>query len=400
MLFSAAFLLRWHDVAYPDFRFMDEARHVPAAANYVQNGQFETDNWEHPPLRHILLHGFMTAFGDNPYGWRMRDVLFGSLAAVLTFLIGREISGSSKAGLLAGLLLATDPLHIMLSRFTYDEIYGTSFILASMYFFLLRGTGINRLVISSLFMGCALAVKWYAVPCWLLFWFLHIKDNYSRRDYRGIFLNSIVWALLPSGVFVLSYYPWFGRGYDLKEFWEFIANAYYSLQAARPEKYDPGLFYLKHVSAGEWFVRPVMVGQGVTFGDGSGEFALFINNLPVWILTFPALAILGVKAIREQSEKLQLPVLMFCATYLLYLSVDRPVFLYSASSLLPFAFMVIAVCVVQLVNRLGARLYWWMLLLVLCWNMYIYPLVTAKKVPLAPYRYILDQAVIRNYNSN
>jgi 4-amino-4-deoxy-L-arabinose transferase-like glycosyltransferase len=82
LVFLAAFFLRFYDISHPSFRYMDEGGHVMAASNYWNNGQTEPDNWEHPPLRHLLLYGFLQVFGDNPYGWRMRNVLFGAATAL------------------------------------------------------------------------------------------------------------------------------------------------------------------------------------------------------------------------------------------------------------------------------------------------------------------------------
>jgi dolichyl-phosphate-mannose-protein mannosyltransferase len=394
LVLIVAFCLRYYNISYPSFRWMDEARHVPAASNYWVNGQFETDNWEHPPLRHIILYGFIQVFGDNPHGWRLRNVLFGSLAAVLTLLFAMEVSGSRRTGLLAGLLMATDPLHIMLSRFTFEEVYGGAFLLASVVLYLIHDRKHTRIVLSALCMGCALAIKWYVVPCWIILWLLCLWENRTCRDVGGSVFVSVTWLLLPLTIFILAYYPWFGRGYTLTEFIEFIANAYYSLQSDKPEHYEHSFIFLSHISAKEWFLQPVMVGQGTMLEQGMGEFALFINNLPVWIGTFPSLVCLTVQSLRNKTLLLALPVMMFIATYMLYLLVSRPVFLYSAGTLLPFAFTAVAICVTWLADKFGGRIYYAIVVLVLGWNLYLYPLVTAKKVPVAWYLLVLKYSDI------
>lgn len=395
VVFVLAFALRYYNLSYPAFRWMDEARHVPAATNYVHNGQFETDNWEHPPLRHIILYGFLQVFGDNPLGWRMRNVLFGSLAAGLTFLFATAVSGNRRTGFLAGLLLATDPLHIMLSRFTYEEIYGSAIFLLSAVLYLKHGRRCSLLVLAALCMGCALAIKWYVVPCWLIIWLLCLRENGNFRDPGTFVFITATWLLLPFSVFFLAYLPWFGRGYSIPELFEFVTSAYYSLQADRPQHYERAFFFLSHVSAKEWFIKPVMVGQGTLLKQGWGEFALFINNLPVWIFTFPSLVVLGVLSVKRRSVSLALPLIFFCATYILYLIVKRPVFLYSASTLLPFTFTAMAFCVTWLADKYGSKLFYATAVLLLTWNFYLYPLVTAKRVPLALYGYLLKHADVR-----
>ncbi|HSN16123.1 MAG TPA: glycosyltransferase family 39 protein, partial [Anaeromyxobacteraceae bacterium] len=111
LLFALAFGLRFSGVTDPPSRWGDEQEHVPAATHYWSQGHFDPNLWEHPPLRHLLLYGFLQLFGDNPYGWRMRNVLFGALAAVLVYLLARSTGGPRLAAGVAGLLMATDPLH-------------------------------------------------------------------------------------------------------------------------------------------------------------------------------------------------------------------------------------------------------------------------------------------------
>ena len=395
MLFLLAFALRSYDLAYPAFRWGDEIAHVPAATNYWDSGQSEPDNWEHPPLRHLLLYGFLRVFGDNPYGWRLRNVLFGALAVVLTYLFAREISGSKKTALLAGVLLATDPLHVVLSRYTFEEIYGGALFLAAIVLYVKHDRRSSWLALSAFFMGCALATKWYYAPSWLMIWALSLADGKNYRDMRTALFLSSTYLLVPLSVFLVAYYPWFGRGYSAGELVEFIVNAYHSLQGYQPYYYGQKMIFLSHLSPAEWFVRPVIVGQGTYLSADRGEFILYMNDLPIWILTFPALIGMAVAAVRNKMVKIALPVFFFLISYLLLLFVRRPAFIYSSAPLIPFAFTAIAYGISQIADRFGARLYYATFAAVLCWSMYLYPLVTAKKVPVAPYRYILNIADVK-----
>jgi dolichyl-phosphate-mannose--protein O-mannosyl transferase len=89
-------------------------------------------------------------------------------------------------------------------------------------------------------------------------------------------------------------------------------------------------------------------------------------------------------------------VLLFAASYALFLLVKRPAFVYSASPLLPFAFTAVAAALGLAADRLGPRRGPWAFRLVaalaLAWNLYLYPLASAKQVPLAPYAPILERA--------
>lgn len=393
-VFLVALILRLYDFSYPAFMWGDEAAHVPAASNYWQTGQFEPDNWEHPPLRHIIQYGFLQVFGDNPSGWRLRNILFGATAAALTCIFARQVTGCRKSAVLAGLFLATDPLQIVLSRYTFDEIYGGVFFLAAIILYRQYNQRSQLLILSALLMGCALATKWYYAPGWLMVWLLALRDKQAWRHGGAATFITTTYLLLPASVFILSYYHWFGRGYSFGEFIEFITNAYYSLQKYRPQNYQSGMIFLSHTSAAEWFIRPVWVGQGTYIGQDRGEFIMYLNSLPVWILTIPAMIWLALQSWKKRSLQQAYPVLFFCVSYSLYLIVKRPAFLYSATFLLPFAFTAVAFALTQLTDRFAKPLYYLIAGCLLTWNLYIYPLVTAKKIPVAPYRFLLERSEI------
>lgn len=389
MVFLLAFGLRFYDVASPSIPYMDEAGHVPAATNYWNKGQFELDRWEHPPLRHTLLYGFLQAFGSNPYGWRMRNVLFGSATAVLVCLFAFEITRSRRTALLAALLIATDPLHVVLSRHTFCEVYGTAFFVLAILLYVRHNGRSLWLVLSALFMGIAVGTKWNYVPGWLLIYAIALYVNGNYKKIRSAIFITSTYILIPLGIYILSFYQWFGRGYSFNEFIDFVINIYYSFQSYVPGNYEQGLVFLHNTKAADWFVRPIIVGNGRFLTDGLGQFKLYINDLPVWILTIPALIGMSVVAVRKRSLALALPSLIFCASYLLFLSVKRPAFLYSVAPLLPFAFTAIAYGIGLLAERFGTLIYYVALVSILSWNLFLYPIATDRKVPVGPYSYFI-----------
>lgn len=391
IVFLIAFSLRFYDIAYPASRYMDEIGHVPAATNYWSNGQFEPDNWEHPPLRPILLYGFLQIFGDNPYGWRMRNVLFGAATAVLLYLFAFTISGSRKTALMAGLLLATDPLHVVVSRHTFCEVYGTALCLLAVVLYVNHNGRSAWLTLSALFMGFALATKWNYAPVWFAVYLLALYENDNYRKIRSAAFVTSIYVLIPFSVYILSFYQWFGRGYSFNEFIEFVANIYSSFQLYKAQSYEPGLVFLSHTSAMEWFIRPIVLGHGPpSSGTGLGEFRLYMNNFPIWILTLPSMMGMAILAVRRKTLTLALPVVFFCASYALFLLVKRPAFLYSVVPMLPFVFTAIAYGIWRLAERFGSKLYYAALVLMLSWNIYLYPLVTAKQVPVSFYRHVIN----------
>lgn len=388
-VFFVAFSLRIYDCTNPAYTFIDEAPIAQAAVNYWHNGQFEPAHWEHPPLKQIIPYIFLNLLGDNPYGWRIPTILFGSAAAALTYLFALGISESRKTAFMAGMLIATDPLHIMLSRHAFEEIYCSAFFLAALVLFVWHKQRSSWLMLSAFFVGCAMATKWYYFPAWFLLFILALYENKNYRAPASVIFITCTYLLIPLSVYTLIFFSWFGRGYSFIEFIEFITNVFTSMQQYTLENYMTDMIFITHSSAREWFTGSIVVGEGHYWGTGKGTFILGTNNLPIWILTIPSVIALFITAVIKKSLKIALPALFFCCSYMLYMFVNRPAFLYSAIPLLAFAFTAIAYTISQLGERYGNRIYFGALAIILTWNMYLYPLVTHKMVNVAPYRFIL-----------
>jgi dolichyl-phosphate-mannose--protein O-mannosyl transferase len=384
--------LRLYGVWHPPQRFIDEVPNMEGAVQYAERGHFEPDTWQHPPLRHLVGYAFLSALGDDPWGWRLKNVLLGAATAALAWAFALHATGNRRAALLAGLLVATDPLHVVLSRFTAEEIYGGALFLAGVVLWQARRDRTWGLVGAAALLGCALAIKWYWLLAWLLLLLILLAEDGRWRDLRTAAFVGCVWTLVPLTIYVASYLPWFGRGYGLAELPEHVANALAFQQWMTGEYVhatDGRATLQGHLSALEWFVRPIAVGWSVRPEQDTVELDLYANSLPVWILTLPAVIALAVHAIRQRRVEPALPVALFLALWLPLVVTRRPVFLYSASVVLPFAFTAVGWGIARVSERLGARLYWGALAALLAWNLYLYPLVTMRRVPEAAYRPVL-----------
>ncbi|NJP04597.1 MAG: hypothetical protein HC837_02670 [Chloroflexaceae bacterium] len=68
----------------------------------------------HPPLYHILVHGWLLLIGDDLLSLRFFSVLLSTLCILLTYVLGRQLFGVSGSGiaLLAAALMAISPFQI------------------------------------------------------------------------------------------------------------------------------------------------------------------------------------------------------------------------------------------------------------------------------------------------
>ncbi len=142
LLLGVCFLLYFVNLGRWDLWNPDEPRYAQVSREMVnggdwilmhRNGNLYTDK---PPLFFwaIGLSSFLFG-GMSPFSIRFPSALFGTLAVVLTFFIGKRLY-SSRAGFLAGLILATSVQFAYLSTRGNMDTTLTFFITASILSFL------------------------------------------------------------------------------------------------------------------------------------------------------------------------------------------------------------------------------------------------------------------------
>lgn len=70
----------------------------------------------HPPIGKWMIAGGEWLFGATPFGWRFAVALLGTLSVLMVARIVRRLTRSDLIGTIAGLLLAVEGMHIVLSR--------------------------------------------------------------------------------------------------------------------------------------------------------------------------------------------------------------------------------------------------------------------------------------------
>ncbi|MEU2507663.1 phospholipid carrier-dependent glycosyltransferase [Streptomyces sp. NPDC007863] len=85
----------------------------------------------HPPMGKWVIGLGERLFGFEPFGWRFMVALLGTLSVLMVCRIGRRLFRSTFLGCLAGLLLAVDGLHFVMSRTALLDQVLMFFVLAA-----------------------------------------------------------------------------------------------------------------------------------------------------------------------------------------------------------------------------------------------------------------------------
>ncbi len=162
--------LRFVDLARPDRIVFDETYYVKDALALLRFG-FERDavdgaddlilasdgRWDqldifkdtpsfvvHPPLGKWVIASGEWLFGVTPFGWRFGVAVVGTLSVLMTARIIRRLTRSDVVGTAAGLLVALDGLHIVMSRTALLDITLMFFTLAAFGFLLMDRDAVRR----------------------------------------------------------------------------------------------------------------------------------------------------------------------------------------------------------------------------------------------------------------
>ncbi len=93
---------------------------------------------EHPPLAQLTIASGIWLFGDNPFGWRVFSVLFGTAGVVLLYLVCEKLGMSRQASLIASFLVAFENLSFVQASIAMLDVYSVTFMLAAFWLYLRR----------------------------------------------------------------------------------------------------------------------------------------------------------------------------------------------------------------------------------------------------------------------
>ncbi len=396
MIFALAFLLRFWGAFEYKGQFMDEGIHVPSAISYGEFGVPETGDiiWTHPPLGHLTLYGTIKLFGDNAYGWRMRNIALGTLTVVFMFLVARQLFPGTRVPLLASTMLSVDPFHIFFSRSTFTEIPTACFFLMFLFFIIAYlQTGRDYHIPAGIFLGLTIATKSYyplATICVISLVASQRRQRLTPLLHWAYLAATLL--LIPSIVYLLTYLPWLKNGHSLSELIQMRVDAFVVLQSYTIDNFAKAADLLRAGSPWEWFVKPFSGGFSFVNDGVWGRFILEINSPPIRMITLPALGMSLWLARHERRWQLFVIPTIFVSTYILFLLIKRPMFSYSAVVLLPYAYLMIAFCLDAVLEKLkdNARLFKITITMIFMWGIYLFPLVSAREVPIWLYKPVLS----------
>ncbi len=399
-LFLLLFQIRSQPVSPDDYMV------ALSAINYMESGQFGPTMWNHPELRNILVYFSMYYLGTGVLGVKGWSLLFGAICIPLTGVVARKFTSDDRTALLAAFLMAIDPLAIDFSRQAINDVYLAFFPLLGLYmaFRFMETGGRLQLIGSGICFGLGLASKWSAIFPLLVTLAMLINNLYDktgcsiRNRVSGCIHAVVLLTILPVTVYLLTFIPWFGRGYSMTE-WLTLQKSMY-LETAQHSGYKPKSWDDRDNRAWKWFIVPFpkyvdpfvnmdVAGEDVPLSewktDKNMSIVLGVGNPLVWMLVLPAAFFAAWRGFRTRQKWLSYMAALFFISYLPLALTARPIWMNTALSVLPFALIPVAwlVCTVyDSVPRYRPAIKGYVCLILIS-SMLLYPLAIGKglKIP-------------------
>jgi dolichyl-phosphate-mannose-protein mannosyltransferase len=322
--------------------------------------------WTHPPLGKIIIAVGIAAFGLNPFGWRIMDVVFGTLLVALMYLLGKKLFGSWIGGFSTAFLFMFDFMHFTEARLGQADTFVVFFSVASQLFFLLylkgvvkdgwKKTSVLPLFLAFLFFALGFSSKWlvlYGFGGEIALLVLirlnevrNIKGKFSDRVYAFFdhpYSSIVMFVLIAIGIYFLTYIPDMLAGRSFLEVIGLQGGMY---------AYHSQPIGLDHPYASAWWSWPIIgkpLWQYISLLPNNMRSTItLMGNPAVWWVGFASIIMLtiitasqAVQAFLKKAKlNLDLPAVFIVAVFffqwLPYAFISRGLFIYHFYVNVPF----------------------------------------------------------------
>ena len=298
--------------AFSLLRYRYEQQFVDGADKKILAGNLDVFKADpsfvvHPPLGKWIIASGEQLFGMNPFGWRFAVAVLGTLSVLVLARVVRRMTRSTLIGTLAGLLLAIEGLHVVMSRTALLDLPLSFFVLLGFAAIVMdrdrtrakvaqrlddfhdqrTGPGLGFrpwLVVAGIALGAACACKWNGLWYLVAFGALAVFWNVSLRRLVGVrhpWVGAAARDALPAflfmvpvavAVYVASWWGWLSTtGGYLRDwadtnpggFWSFVPGPLRALWEYHRQAYefhvtlDSPHDYMSHPAGWLVLARPV-----------------------------------------------------------------------------------------------------------------------------------------------
>ncbi|MDP3724431.1 MAG: phospholipid carrier-dependent glycosyltransferase [bacterium] len=351
ILLTTSFLIRAARIDYPSTYVFDEVYHAWTARAYSLNDprgyewwhtsskQGTAYEWLHPPIAKLFQASAIRIFGDTSFSWRIWSVVFGTAAVGATFLLTRVLFKRFDTAFLAALFVAFDPLVFVQSRIAMNDIFVTTFLLASAWAWWkwTESNSVKWMLLSAVLIGLAVSTKWSALYGWgVLILLTMVRLFIFRSSLFKILAFTLTLVLVPLLIYVISFSQFWLQGHSIKQFIELHQQIWWyqtNLKATHP--------YQSAAWMWPFAMRPVW--YFVEYGKDTVANIYAAGNVLTWLLGLMTIVwALVLFVVKKGSFSLVFVLVLYTSAWMPWLLSPRILFLYHYLPAIPFLMILLA----------------------------------------------------------
>lgn len=203
---AVGFILRVYNISKLNI-YSDEGVFIFAVKDFLYNNvsAWLTQSWI-PPMHTWINSIFVAVFGLNEFSIRIPSAIFGTLSIILIYSLTKLWYGK-KPALLAALILAILPVHVVYSRTSFNDVMQTFFllaaVLASEYAFKNEKKKYWFILLSGISFAFSFLVKYNSVLLWALYWLFILTYNLIKKE-KILLKNSLFHFLTTNIVSIIA----------------------------------------------------------------------------------------------------------------------------------------------------------------------------------------------------
>jgi predicted membrane-bound dolichyl-phosphate-mannose-protein mannosyltransferase len=299
LIVVATVALHFMVITRPAEPLFDEQHYIPDARNIIT--EHNTARTEHPPLGKLAIVSGILIFGDNPWGWRLPSVAFGTAGIIFFYLTCRNLKMSRRASTLGTFIVASENLYFVHSGIAMLDIFMVSMMLLAFWLYARRSYPAAGVAVALAALAKFNGV--FAILAIIIHWLFGRRDK-PVQFVASLVLSGLAFALLYAAMDAAIYLK-------LVDFVTGFRNALSSTESLT-------FITAKHVSMSrpwEWVFNLEIMPYWY------GTHYIGLVSFPVWALVVPTVIYTAFRSIKKDTAAL-FSIASFIAVYIVWIPLD------------------------------------------------------------------------------
>ncbi len=324
-------------VSYMNSSYFDEIYFARTAYEYVED--IPTYEWTHPPLGKIIqaIPMFITKHLSS-FNYRLMGNISGIIMIIIMYLFGKELFKKRKYSIFASLLMFFDTFHFVQTRMgTVDSHLVLCMMISALGMIkYCNNKKILNLLISGIFFGLSVCIKWTGFYCGLalaIIYFTYMLKN-KQFNLKHILSGTGFFVLIPL-IFYIGIYLIFPNN-----------NINYTNNITSIVKQQEAMYNYhskleaEHFFSSKWYTwpisyKPVWYHQ-VILDNNTKETISGLGNIVIWWIGLFSMLYLIPKLLLKKDKNSFYILIFILSLWLPYVFIDRIMFMYHYFPVTPF----------------------------------------------------------------